>query len=167
MVAEGLLQSSLRPACSEYSSARGCTRPKNALSLFLRSSILRARASGVSSYPPRHHRRKRGSGKIDVQNRPYMRIRDAQAHGDNLEVHVDDVEHQRLNAGFGEYAWQVLRCCLEESSARAPDRPACCFHAVDLGNGSESASACSCGVLLFAVGDEIQSGGADCEAGIG
>jgi hypothetical protein len=96
-----------------------------------------------------------------------MRIRDVQADGDNLEVHVDGVEHQRLNACFGEYTRQVLRRCLEEGSARTPDRPACCFHAVDLGNGSESAGARSCGELLFAVGDEIQSGGADCGAGIG
>jgi hypothetical protein len=85
-----------------------------------------------------------------------MRIRDAPAHGDNLEVHVDGVEYQRLNARFGENAWQVLRRYLEEGSARAPYRPACCVHAVDLGNGSESAGACSCGELLFAVGDKIQ-----------
>jgi hypothetical protein len=101
-----------------------------------------------------------------VQNGPYMRIRNAQAHRDNLEVHVDGVEHQRLNACFGEYEWQVLRGCLEEGSARAPYRPACCFRPVDPGDGSESAGACSCGELLFAVGDEIQTGGTDCGANI-
>src|SRR6202789_3401935 len=49
-VAGGSLQSRMRPARSAYSSARGCTRPKNALSLLCRLSRFRARPAGVFSY---------------------------------------------------------------------------------------------------------------------